>query len=75
MVSLAGVKPATPAMSSKGARTSQEMKATNAFQCWVKSVINTSHEEDENNESDMDGKARFAKEDICEREFANTSHI
>jgi hypothetical protein len=56
-------------MSSKGARKSQEMKATDAFQYIVKSVANTPHEEDENNESDVDEKARFAKEHMCEREL------
>ena len=56
MVSLAGVKLATPSMSSKGAGKSREMKATNAFQCIVKSGINTPYEGDENNESDMDEK-------------------
>jgi hypothetical protein len=48
-------------MSSKGARKSQEMKATDAFQYIVKSVANTPHEEDENNESDVDEKARLCK--------------
>jgi hypothetical protein len=43
-------------MTSKGARKSQEMKATNAFSCIVKSMISTPYEEDENNERGTDEK-------------------
>ena len=75
MVSLAGVKPAMLAMSSEGARKSQEMKATNAFQCIVKSVIHTSHEEDENNESDMDEKRTWQRSIYVKENCQHVAHL
>src|SRR5438270_11713810 len=73
MVSSAGVKPLAPAMTSKGARKSQEMKATNAFSCIARSIINAPYE-DENKEGGLRMRNSVRKEHVCERELPPGAH-